>query len=87
MIAEGQHLREVVPGIDVHDRKRDPGRRERLLRQPQHHDRVLAAREQQHRPLELGHHLTHHEDALRFKRIQMRDAVDDGLAHGRNLIV
>ena len=65
-------LGEVVAGVDVHHRERDPPRRERLLRQPQHHDRVLAAREQQHRALELGDHLPHHEHALRFERVEMR---------------
>ena len=44
--------------------------RERLLRQPQHDDRVLAAGEQQHRPLELGHHLAHDEDALGLERVR-----------------
>ena len=48
-VAELEHLGEVVPGVDVHDRERDPRRAERLLGEPQHHDRVLAAGEQQHR--------------------------------------
>ena len=56
-------------------------RRERLLGQAQHHDRVLAAGEEQHRPLELGHHLAHDEDALGLESVQMRDPVRARLAH------
>jgi hypothetical protein len=52
-VAELQHLGEVVPGVDVQERERDARRRKGLLRQPQHDDRVLAAGEQQRRPLEL----------------------------------
>ena len=40
---------------------------ERLLGQPQQHDRVLAAGEQQDRPLELGGDLAHDEDGLRLE--------------------
>ncbi len=53
-VAEADDLGEVVPGVDVHDRERDVARPERLARQVQEHDRVLAAAEQQHGPLELG---------------------------------
>ena len=63
-VAEGQDLLEVVPGVDVHDGERDSRREERLLRQAQHDDRVLAAGEEQHRPLELGDHLAHDVDGL-----------------------
>ena len=45
------HLREVVPRVDMHDRERQRQRAERLLGDAQQHDRVLAAAEQQHRPL------------------------------------
>src|SRR5205814_8175962 len=45
---------------------------------PQHDVRVLAAGEPQHRPLELGDHLAHDEDAIGFERIQMRDRVGSG---------
>ena len=63
-IAELEHLWEVVAGVDVHHRKGKPRRAEGLLGQPHHHDGVLAAREQQHRPLELGGHLAHDEHRL-----------------------
>jgi hypothetical protein len=64
-----------VPGVDVHHRERHPAGRERLLRQPQHDDRVFAAAEQQHRPFELGHHLAHDEYALGFEGVEMAHAV------------
>jgi hypothetical protein len=78
-VAELQDLGEVVAGVDVHHRERDPRRVERLLRQPQHDDRVLAAAEQQHRPLQLGDHLADDVDRLRLEGLEMRDAV---LRHG-----
>jgi len=56
-IAERDHLGEVVPSIDVDERKRKARRPKCLLGEPQHDDRVLAAREQQHRPLPLRHRL------------------------------
>jgi hypothetical protein len=53
-----------VAGVDVHHRERDAGRPERLLGQVQHDDGVLAAREQQHRALELGGDLADDVDGL-----------------------
>src|SRR5271166_238206 len=46
-VAELDHLGEVVPGVDVHERERERPGAEGLLGQPQQHDRVLAATEQQ----------------------------------------
>ena len=46
-------------------------RAERLLGQAQQHDRVLAAAEQQHRPLELGGDLAHDVDRLGLERVQV----------------
>jgi hypothetical protein len=34
-------------------------------------DRVLAAREQQHRPFELGRHLAHDVDGLGLEHIEL----------------
>ena len=65
------HVREVVPSVDVHHQKGERVRPERLLGEPQQHDRVLAAAEQQHRTLELGPHLEHHLDRLGLQRAQM----------------
>jgi hypothetical protein len=53
-VAKCDHLVEVVAGVDVHDRESHLRRPERLTRQVQHHDRVLAAGEQQHRTFELA---------------------------------
>jgi hypothetical protein len=74
-VAELDHLGEVVPGVHVHHRERDPGRPERLLRQRQHHDRVLAAGEQQHRPLELGGDLAHDVDGLGLEHVELGQLV------------
>ena len=54
LVAELQHLGEVVPGVDVHHRERQRGRPERLACQVQEHRRVLATGEEQHPALELG---------------------------------
>ena len=70
-VAELDHLGEVVAGVDVHHRERERPRAERLLGQSQQHDRVLAAAEQQHRPLELGGHLAHDVDRLGLERAQV----------------
>jgi hypothetical protein len=63
-VAELDHLGEVVPRVDVHQRKRERGRAKRLLSQPQQHDRVLPTAEQQHRARQFGRHLAHHVDRL-----------------------
>jgi hypothetical protein len=71
-VAELDDLREVVPGVDVHEREREPARPEGLLGQAQQHDRVLAAGEQQHGPLELGGDLAHDVDGLGLQGSQVR---------------
>src|SRR3954467_520360 len=75
-------LREVVPGVDVHDRERELRRAEGFLREPQQHDRVLAAREEQHGPLALGGDLAHDVDRLGLELVEMRQrAASQRLAH------
>ena len=74
-VAELEHLGEVVAGVDVHDRERDPPGPEGLLGQPEHDHRVLAAREQQHRPLELGRHLADDVDRLRLDVLELGQLV------------
>jgi hypothetical protein len=73
-VAELDHLGEVVAGVDVHHREREAARVEGLLGEAQQHDRVLAAREQQHRPLELRGDLAHHVDRLGLELTQLRQA-------------
>ena len=75
LVAGGDHLVEVVTGVDVHHRERQPARPEGLQGQMQHHDRVLATGEQQHRPLELGGHLADDVDRLGLQRAEMAQLV------------
>jgi len=56
-----------VARVDVHDRKGELLGPERLLGDAQQNDRVLAAREQHHRSLELRRDLAHDEDRLGFE--------------------
>jgi hypothetical protein len=64
-------LVEVVSRVDVHHRERHLRRPERLLGEAQHHDGVLAAREEQHGALELGGDLTDDVDRLGLEGAQM----------------
>ena len=74
-VAVLDHLGEVVAGVDVHEREREPARPERLLCEPQQHDRVLAAGEEQHRPLSLGGDLAHDVDRLGLELVEVRERV------------
>ena len=71
-VAELDRLGEVVARVHVHHGEREAGGPEGLLGQAQQHDRVLAAREQQHGPLELGGHLAEQVDGLGLERAQVR---------------
>jgi len=73
-VAELDRLGEVVPRVDVHEREREAARAEGLFGQPEEDDRVLAAGEEQHGPLELGRDLAHDVDRLRLERVEMREA-------------
>ena len=72
-VAELDHLGEVVPRVDVHDRERELAGPERLLGEPQQDDRVLAAREEQHRPLELRRDLAEDVDRLGLEVVEVRE--------------
>src|SRR5437899_4864926 len=80
-VAVGDDLGEVVTGVDVHDRERHLRGPERLVRQVKHDDRVLAATEQQDRPLELPGHLAEDVDRLGLESVKL--AEDDRAAHSR----
>ena len=67
-VAERDHLGKVVPGVHVHDRERELGGPEGLGRGVGHDHAVLAAREEQHRPLELGRDLADEVDRLGLER-------------------
>src|SRR3954449_404734 len=71
-VAELDHLGEVVSRVDVHDRERELRRAESLLGEPEQHDRVLAAGEEQHGPLSLGGDLAHDVNRLRLELVEMR---------------
>ena len=77
-VAGLQHLVEVVPGVDVHDRERQPTRGKGLDGQMQHDDRVLATGEQQHGPFELGGHLADDVDGLGLQGAQVAQLVARG---------
>ena len=71
-VAERDHLGKVVARIHVHDGERQLRGPERLGGGVRHDDAVLAAGEEQHRPLELGRDLTQEVDRLGFERRQVR---------------
>ena len=64
-----------MAGVDVHDGEGEACRPEGLLGQAQEHDRVLAPREQEHGPLELGRHLPHDEDGVSLQGIEVGELV------------
>jgi hypothetical protein len=78
LVAVGHDLGEVVTGVDVHHREGQLGRGERLDRHPEHDGGVLAAGEQQHRPLELGGDLADDVDGLGFQCLEVAELVGDG---------
>ena len=80
-VTEIDHLAEVVAGVDMHQRKRKTARAKGLFGQAQQHDRILAAREQQHRPFALGGDLAQDEDGFRFQPVQVA-----ALNHGRHWV-
>ncbi len=74
-VAELDRLGEVVACVHVHHREWERRRAERLLRQAQQHDRVLAPAEQQDGPLEFGGDLAHDVDGLGLQGAQMGQVV------------
>jgi hypothetical protein len=74
-VAVGDHLGEVVPGVDMYDRERQPLRPAGLDGEVEQYRRVLAAGEQEGGFLELGHHFTDDVDGLGFELVEMREPV------------
>ena len=72
LVAVVDHLGEVVAGVHVHHRERQPGRREREHGEVQQHRAVLATAEQQHRVLALGGDLADDRDRLVGERVEVR---------------
>ncbi len=74
-VAVLEHLREVVTGVDVQQGERQWRRCEGLERQVHHHHGVLAAREQDHGPLELARHLAEDVDGLGLEVVEVVEGV------------
>ena len=72
LVAEREHLGEVVAGVDVQHREGHAPGEERLRREVQHDDGVLAAGEQQHGALELGDDLADDVDRLGLEQVERR---------------
>ncbi|OQC14426.1 MAG: hypothetical protein BWX79_00880 [Alphaproteobacteria bacterium ADurb.Bin100] len=70
-VAEIGDFHEVVTGVDHQQRVGDATRAESLFGALEHHQRVLAAGEQQRRALEARGHLAQDEDGLLFERVQV----------------
>ena len=68
LVAKGIHFPEFPHRVDVKQRKRRHGREEGLARKVQQDSRVLAGREQQHRPFAPGRHLPENVYGLGLKR-------------------
>ena len=77
------HLGEVVAGVDVHDREGELAGAERLLGEPEQHDRVLAAGKEEDGALELGGELAHDVDGLRLELVEVGE-LDGCLDHSCN---
>jgi len=89
LVAEGGDLGEVVAGVDHQQRVGNAARAKCFLGALEHHQRVLAAREQQCGALEGGRHLAQDEDGFFFQRVQVGVAqvvvagvLQGGLDHG-----
>ena len=67
--------------VDVHERERDLARPERAPGQVDHHDRVLAAGEQQDLPLELRRRFPDDKDRLCLQLLKMGAKI---VAHRRS---
>src|SRR5208282_1578267 len=70
-IAEGDHLTELPPGIDVQQREWWLSGIKCLARQMHHNSRILADRIKHHRVTELRYYLAHDADRLGFQTLQM----------------
>ena len=70
-VAEFVQFREMMAGVHVEQRHRDVGRAERLFRQAQQADGILAAGEEQGRPLEFRRDFTHDVNRFGFQILQV----------------
>ena len=72
-IAEFDHLRIVVFGIDMQQREADPLRKESLFGQVQQNCGILAARKQQGGIATFSRYFAKDEDGFCFQRIEMAE--------------
>ncbi|MPM63521.1 hypothetical protein SDC9_110401 [bioreactor metagenome] len=70
-VAVREHLGEVVPGVDMQQGERHSSGPEGFGGQVEQDGRVLAAAEQQHRPLQLGDGLADDVDGLGLQQVEM----------------
>ena len=82
LVAERDDFGEVVPGVHVHQGEGEPSGTERLFRQAQHHDAVLASGKEEGGPLEGARDLAEDVHALRFQGVQVLQVVLDGSVFG-----
>ncbi len=80
-VTVGQHLGEIVAGVDVQQRERHPAGPEGLRGQVQQHGGVLAAAEQQHRPFQLGDRLPNDVQRLRLQQVEVVKAAHECSPH------
>jgi hypothetical protein len=80
-IAEGDHLRIVVAGVDVQEREGEPAGPERLLREAEQADGVLAAREEERGARALARDLAEDVDRLRLEPVEVRKSSPGSLRH------
>ena len=72
-VAERDHVPKLPGRIDVEQRERRRGRKERLHRQVQHHGAVLANRIQHDGPLAFRDDLAHDVDAFGLETLKVRE--------------
>src|SRR5471030_2823057 len=85
-VAKAVHFLEFPLRIDMHHRKRQLAREERLARKVQHHGGVFTDGVQHHRVIELGGDLADDVDAFRLQLFQMRQFVDHGYSRNNVLM-
>ena len=82
-IAECKHLGELEAGVDMQQRKRNRAGKKRLLRQAQHHRRVLADGVKHHGPLEFRSHFAQNMNALGLQQAQVAEPLGSALFRTR----
>src|SRR5258706_2914632 len=70
-VAERDYLREIMPGVDVHERKWKLRGAEGFLGQAQQHDRILSAGEEQHRVGTFAGDFAQDENRFRLEQVEM----------------